>query len=101
VDNPNEQHLNDVKALASEANAGLLKMAQSATTLHSHGHFNYFVNVFAYGVNRGASHARNTGYILSPHFWMGLLPVNTWTKMLTGSNVMYFYGIAGRRVHPP
>jgi len=28
-------------------------------------------------------------------------PMNTWTQMLSVSNVTYFYGIAGRRTHPP
>ena len=136
IDRPDQEHLEDVKSLAKESNDRSIKMAETANGLKSHGHFNYYVNVVHYGENRGASHARNTGYNYSTADWCLFLdddvipdpcildayigailrypdakvfigqtnlpsPVNTWTQMLTASNVMYFYGIANRRTHPP
>lgn len=137
VDNPDPQHLIDVKQLAAESNACSAKLTSAPSQdVLSHGQFNYFVNVVHYNVNRGASHARNTGYNYSTADWCLFLdddvvpdpclldayvgaifrypearvfvgqtnlpkPINVWTQMLSASNVMYFYGIASRRTHPP
>ena len=69
VDNPSEQHVNDMKALANMMNAHSEMLAEENDKLTSHGKFNYFVNVVHYGENRGASHARNTGYNYSTADW--------------------------------
>ena len=123
VDNPNKEHLNEVKMLADRNNSDLQDN-------------NYFVNVVHYDENRGASYARNTGYNYSSADWVVFLdddvvpepelldsyigsiarypnakvmvgltelptPHNIWTSMLKTSNVMYFYSIAKYRIHPP
>ena len=123
VDNPDENHLSEVKELAKESNKNL------------EGN-NHFVNVVHYNENRGASYARNTGYNYSTADWVLFLdddvipedsildayissisrypnakcmvgltklppPCNMWTAMLQTCNVMYFYGISRHRIHPP
>ena len=123
IDNPDEENLFSVKALANDMNSNL----------HEN---NYFVNVVHYGENRGASHARNVGYNYSTADWVLFIdddvlvddhlldayvgsimrypqakvmvgyteipsPINLWTKVLKVSNIMHFYGIAQHRKHPP
>lgn len=125
VDNPANQHIIEVKALANKLNSIQLKRDG-----------NYFINVVHYGENRGASYARNTGYNYSVADWilfldddvipdfnildayigaikrypeakvlagMTILPEseNIWTDMLRACNVGYFYGISNQMRHPP
>eukprot|EP00554_Chaetoceros_debilis_P016839 CAMPEP_0194127360 /NCGR_PEP_ID=MMETSP0150-20130528/60480_1 /TAXON_ID=122233 /ORGANISM="Chaetoceros debilis, Strain MM31A-1" /LENGTH=954 /DNA_ID=CAMNT_0038821281 /DNA_START=524 /DNA_END=3385 /DNA_ORIENTATION=+ len=124
VDNPDKEHLHEVKGLAEEANKSTFKDN------------NYFVNVVHYNENRGASYARNTGYNYSTADWVIFLdddivpephlleayigsifryplakvmvgmtelpePMNNWTRMLKTSNVMFFFGISKHYIHPP
>lgn len=125
VDNPDHQHLKDVKDLADLLNDDRFRKQG-----------NYFVSVLDYGENRGASYARNLGFNYSSADWVLFLdddvvpsehlldayigaikrypkakifvgntelPVafNTWTKMLRTCNIMYFYGISKHVPFPP
>jgi glycosyltransferase involved in cell wall biosynthesis len=51
INNPLESHVADVKKLQSQLNDEQLQVSS-----------NYYINVFHYSENRGASYARNTGY---------------------------------------
>lgn len=125
LDNPNPEHVRDVKSMAEDLNRNQLQ-----------NDCNYYVNVIHYGENRGASYARNIGYNYSTADWVlfldddvipddnildayigaiyrypsakvfvGLTALprsfNLWTEMLRTCNIMFFYGVANHMVHPP
>jgi len=125
VDNPDDDHVKQVKNLAERINTERFAVEG-----------NYYVNVLHYGENRGASFARNFGYHYSTADWalfidddvvpdehlldayLGALrryprskvyvgntelPVatNTWTKMLRTCNIMFFFGISKHVTFPP
>lgn len=125
VDNPNTDHILEVKKLANMVNKERFDVEG-----------NYFVNVLHYEKNQGASFARNLGYNYSTADWILFLdddvipsshlldayvgailrypkakvfvgntelPVasNTWTKMLRTCNIMFFYGVSKHRIFPP
>lgn len=125
VDNPNERHVANVKALAENINKERFEVEG-----------NYYVTVLHYGENRGASFARNLGYNYSTADWClfldddvvpdahlldayvgaimrypnakvfvgnTVMPVatNTWTKMLRTCNIMFFYGASKYLPFPP
>ena len=125
VDNPDESHLDQVKALVKRINEERFDV-----------HGNFYITVLHYGENRGASYARNLGFNYSTADWTLFLdddvepsehlidayigaiqryprakifvgntelPVaaTTWTKMLRTCNIMFFYGISKHVPFPP
>jgi LPS sulfotransferase NodH len=125
VDNPDENHLLQVKSLADKINRERFAVEG-----------NYFITVLHYGENRGASYARNFGFNYSTADWalfidddvvpgehlldayLGAIrrypnarvfvgntelprATNIWTKMLRTCNIMFFYGISKHVTFPP
>lgn len=123
VDNPDEEHVQEVFQLAEDMNEKI-------------DGWNYYTRFVTYGENKGASHARNTGYNSSTADWVlfldddvvpdselldayagaikryphakvlvGLTEMppafNRWTHALSTANVMYFFGVAKLFENPP